>query len=74
MDTSIGKVDIVLNPLLNQILITTDLLQSFLTLQDLKAVGIYSNTKPFADFINNNQDGILLENNIDFGMIKFLFF
>ena len=29
------------------------------------AVGIYSNTEPFADFINNNHDGILVDNDIE---------
>ena len=30
----------------------------------LGAVGLYSNLEPFANFIKNNDDGILLENNI----------
>ncbi len=65
LDTSLGKVDIVLNPIINSNFNNFRSPTKFFDTTRLKAVGIYSNTKPYSDFINNNQDGILLENNID---------
>ena len=65
LDTSLGKVDIVLNPIINSNFNNFRSPTKFFDTTRLKAVGIYSNIKPYSDFINNNQDGILLENNID---------
>ena len=65
LDTSLGKVDIVLNPIINSNFNNFRSPTKFFDTTRLKAVGIYSNTRPYSDFINNNQDGILLENNID---------
>ena len=65
LDTSLGKVDIVLNPILNSNFNKFRSPTKFFDTTRLRGVGIYSNTKPYSDFINNNQDGILLENNID---------
>ena len=65
LDTSLGKVDIVLNPIFNSNFNNFRSPTKFFDITRLKAVGIYSNLKPFCDFINNNHDGILLENNID---------
>ena len=65
LDTSINKVDIVLNPIISSNFNNFRSPTKFFDTTRLKAIGIYSNTKPYSDFINNNQDGILLENNID---------
>jgi hypothetical protein len=65
LDTSLGNVDIVLNPILNSNFNKFRSPTKFFDTTRLKGVGIYSNTQPYSDFINNNQDGILLENNID---------
>ena len=65
LDTSLGKVDIVLNPILNSNFNDFRSPTKFFDTTRLEAVGIYSNKNPYCDFINNNQDGILLENNID---------
>ena len=74
LDTSLGKVDIVLNPILDSNFNNFRSPTKFFDTTRLKAIGIYSNTKPYSDFINNNQDGILLENNVDiwFDKISFL--
>ena len=65
LDTSIGKSDIVLNPIFNSNFNNFRSPTKFFDITRLKAVGIYSNSKPYCDFINNNHDGILLDNNID---------
>ena len=65
LDTSVGKVDIVLNPIFNSNFNKFRSPTKFFDITRLKAVGIYSNSVPFSDFINNNYDGILLDNNID---------
>ena len=65
LDTSLGKVDIVLNPIINSNFNNFRSPTKFFDTTRLKAVGIYSNTKPYSDFINNKQDGILLDNNVD---------
>jgi hypothetical protein len=65
LDTSIGKSDIVLNPIFNSNFNNFRSPTKFFDTTRLKGVGIYSNTEPYSDFINNNEDGILLENNID---------
>lgn len=65
IDTSLGKADIVLNPIFNSNFNNFRSPTKFFDTTRLKAVGIYSNTKPYSDFINNNQDGILLDNNIN---------
>ena len=73
IDTSIGKVDIVLNPIFSSNFNSYRSPTKFFDITRLGAVGIYSNTKPFCDFINNNNDGILLENNIE-SWIENIFF
>tara|TARA_B100001248_G_C27374880_1_gene453679 strand:- start:255 stop:1124 length:870 start_codon:yes stop_codon:yes gene_type:complete len=65
LDTTIAKVDVVLNPILDSNFNRFRSPTKFFDTTRLKAVGIYSNKKPYRDFIINNQDGILLENNID---------
>ena len=65
LDTSIDKVDIVLNPIFNSNFNNFRSPTKFFDITRLEAVGIYSNLKPFCDFINDNHDGILLDNNID---------
>ena len=65
LDTSIGKVDVVLNPIFKSDFNNFRSPTKFFDITRLKAVGIYSNKRPFCDFINNNHDGILLDNNID---------
>jgi len=73
LDTSLGKVDIVLSPIFNSNFNKFRSPTKFFDITRLKAVGIYSNTKPYSDFIKNNQDGILLENNIDSWVDKISF-
>ena len=65
MDTSTRKIDIVLNPIIKSNFNDYRSPTKFFDTTRLGAVGIYSNTAPFDAFIRNNQDGILLENNID---------
>ena len=65
LDTTVGKVDIVLNPIFNSNFNNFRSPTKFFDITRLEAVGIYSNSKPFRDFINNDHDGILLDNNID---------
>tara|TARA_A100000164_G_C21936839_1_gene788472 strand:+ start:1849 stop:2775 length:927 start_codon:yes stop_codon:yes gene_type:complete len=65
MDTLIGKVDIVLNPVISSNFNIYRSPTKFFDTTRLDAVGIYSNIEPFADFINNNHDGILLDNDIE---------
>ena len=64
-DTTIGKADIVLNPIFKSNFNNFRSPTKFFDITRLEAVGIYSNLKPFCDFINDNHDGILLDNNID---------
>ena len=73
LDTSIDKVDIVLNPIFNSNFNNFRSPTKFFDITRLQAVGIYSNLKPFSDFINNNHDGILLDNNIDNWIEKICF-
>ena len=65
MDTSTRKVDLVLNPILNSNFNNFRSPTKFFDTTRLGAVGLYSNIEPFSNFINNNHDGILLENNIN---------
>ena len=64
-DTTMGKVDIVLNPIFKSNFNNFRSPTKFFDITRLEAVGIYSNISPFCDFINDNHDGILLDNNID---------
>ena len=73
LDTSIGKSDIVLNPIFNSNFNNYRSPTKFFDIARLKAVGIYSNSKPFCDFINNNHDGILIDNNIESWVEKIFF-
>ena len=65
LDTVVGKVDIVLNPIFNSNFNNFRSPTKFFDITRLEAVGIYSNLKPFSEFIHDNHDGILLDNNID---------
>ena len=73
LDTSLGKSDIVLNPIFNSNFNNFRSPTKFFDIARLKAVGIYSNSKPFCDFINNNHDGILVDNNIESWVEKIFF-
>ena len=73
LDASIGKSDIVLNPIFNSNFNNYRSPTKFFDIARLKAVGIYSNSKPFCDFINNNHDGILIDNNIESWVEKIFF-
>ena len=73
LDTSIGKSDIVLNPIFNSNFNNFRSPTKFFDITRLKAVGIYSNSKPYCDFINNNHDGILVDNNIESWIEKIFF-
>ena len=65
LDTVVGKVDIVLNPIFNSNFNNFRSPTKFFDITRLEAVGIYSNLKPFSEFIHDNHDGILLDNNVD---------
>ena len=65
LDTSISKADIVVNPIFKSNFNNYRSPTKFFDITRLEAVGIYSNERPFAQFVNNNHDGILLDNNID---------
>ena len=65
MDTSTRKVDLVLNPILISNFNNFRSPTKFFDTTRLGAVGLYSNIEPFSNFIINNHDGILLENNIN---------
>ena len=73
LDTSISKADIVVNPIFKSNFNNYRSPTKFFDITRLEAVGIYSNEKPFAQFINNNHDGILLDNNIDDWIQKIFF-
>ncbi len=73
LDTSIGNSDIVLNPIFNSNFNNFRSPTKFFDITRLKAVGIYSNSKPYCDFINNNHDGILVDNNIESWIEKIVF-
>ena len=64
IDTSTRTVDIVLNPIFRSNFNNFRSPTKFFDTTRLGAVGLYSNLEPFANFIKNNDDGILLENNI----------
>ena len=65
LDTLVGNVDIVLNPIFNSNFNNFRSPTKFFDITRLQAVGIYSNLKPFSDFIHDNHDGILLDNNVN---------
>ena len=65
LDTLVGNVDIVLNPIFNSNFNNFRSPTKFFDITRLEAVGIYSNLKPFSSFIHDNHDGILLDNNVD---------
>ena len=73
VDTSINKADIVVNPIFKSNFNDYRSPTKFFDITRLEAVGIYSNESPFAQFINNNHDGILLDNNIDDWLQKITF-
>ena len=64
IDTSTRKVDIVLNPIFRSNFNDFRSPTKFFDTTRIGAVGLYSNIEPFSNFINNNKDGILLDNNI----------
>jgi len=73
MDTSTRKVDLVLNPILSSNFNNFRSPTKFFDTTRLGGVGLYSNLEPFSNFINNNSDGILLDNNIDKWIEKIFF-
>ncbi len=73
LDTLIGQVDIVLNPSLASKFNKFRSPVKYFDTTRLGAVGIYSNIEPFKNFINDNNDGILLDNNIDLWCEKIYF-
>ena len=73
LDTSINKADIVVNPIFKSNFNNYRSPTKFFDITRLEAVGIYSNERPFAQFVNNNHDGILLDNNIDDWIQKIYF-
>ena len=66
MDSLTKKVDLVLNPIISSNFNDFRSPTKFFDTTRLGAVGIYSNVEPFSNFINDNYDGILLENNINY--------
>ncbi|WP_288239502.1 glycosyltransferase, partial [uncultured Prochlorococcus sp.] len=60
------KVDLVVNPILSSNFNNFRSPTKFFDTTRLGAVGLYSNIDPFSNFINNNYDGILLENKISY--------
>ena len=65
IDTSTRKVDLVLNPIFKSNFNDFRSPTKFFDTTRLGAVGLYSDLEPFSEFIINNHDGILLENDID---------
>ena len=65
LDTSISKADVVVNPIFKSNFNNYRSPTKFFDITRLEAVGIYSNERPFAQFVKNNHDGILLDNDID---------
>ena len=65
LDTHNRNVDIVLNPILKSNFNSFRSPTKFFDTTRLGAVGIYSKTLPYSDFIKDNYDGILLNNDID---------
>ena len=73
MDTSNRKVDLVLNPIFKSNFNNFRSPTKFFDTTRLGAVGLYSDLEPFSNFINNNIDGILLDNNINDWIEKIFF-
>jgi len=65
LDSSMRNVDIALNPIIKSKFNNYRSPTKFFDTTRLGAVGIYSNCEPFSNFINDNYDGILLDNNTD---------
>ncbi len=65
LDSSMRNVDIVLNPIIKSQFNNYRSPTKFFDTTRLGAVGIYSNCEPFSKFINDNYDGILLDNNTE---------
>ena len=65
LDTQNRSVDIVLNPILNSEFNSFRSPTKFFDTTRLGAVGIYSRKLPYSNFIRNNYDGILLNNDLD---------
>ena len=63
LDTRDHRIDIALVPLFSSNFNDTRSPTKFYDVTRLNAVGIYSNINPYKEFINNNYDGILLDNN-----------
>ena len=70
MDSSTRKIDIVLNPIIKSKFNIYRSPTKFFDVTRFGAIGIYSNSEPFSDFIKDNYDGILLDNNIDLWISK----
>ena len=65
LDTQNRNVDIVLNPVLRSEFNSFRSPTKFFDTTRLGAVGLYSDTLPFSNFVNHNYDGILLKNDLD---------
>ena len=65
LDTHNRNVDIVLNPILKSEFNFFRSPTKFFDTTRLGAVGIYSNSLPYSTFVNDNFDGILLNNDLD---------
>ena len=63
LDSYLNSVDIVLVPLLNSSFNYSRSAIKFFDVVRLNAVGIYSNRLPYSEFISNNVDGVLLNDN-----------
>ena len=70
LDSLTRKVDIVLNPIMNSKFNKYRSPTKFFDTTRLGAVGIYSDKEPFSNFIKDNYDGILLDNNINLWIKK----
>ena len=70
LDSLTRKVDIVLNPIMNSKFNKYRSPTKFFDTTRLGAIGIYSDKEPFSNFIKDNHDGILLDNNINLWIKK----
>ena len=65
LDTGNRSIDIYLAPLFSTTFNLSRSPVKFLDAVRLKSVGIYSNCRPYSNFINNDVDGVLLPNSHD---------
>ena len=70
LDSLTRKVDIVLNPIMHSKFNKYRSPTKFFDTTRLGAIGIYSDKEPFSNFIKDNHDGFLLDNNINLWIKK----